>query len=287
MPRFTLAFPLLALLSLTAGAQEAITIKIAAPRPGDRSKVTLEDKTVTKTVFTVGGNEQSKDEVKTRSLVYVDEIIENPMNTKRPTKLKRTFEKAVIAKDGQKLNLPVEGKSVLIDKKGEKYSFTVDGKGVTGDTLRILEDEFNRSGRGEVRDIMFPKKPVKPGESWQVDGKELAKTMGEQGPTFAEGAIRAQGTLVKAYKKGGKQFGVIEFDFAAPLTGLGPKSPVTVKEGKMTMKLSGDGCIDGTVAAGKSTSKMSLDLTGSTMGVELRVGVENTEDRTVEELPKK
>ena len=55
----------------------------------------------------------------------------------------------------------------------------------------------------------------------------------------------------------------------------------------MTMKLSGDGCIDGTVATGKSTIKMSLDLTGSTMGVDLKVGVENTENRTVEALPQK
>ena len=287
MPRFTLAFPLFALLTLTAGAQEAITIKIAAPKPGDRSKVTLEDKTITKTAFKVGGKIETKDEVKTRSLVYVDEVIENPMNSKRPTKLNRTFEKALVAKDGQKLNLPVEGKTVLIEKKGEKYSFTLNGKAVTGDTLRILEDEFNRSGRGEVRDVMFPKKPVHPGEEWKVDGKELAKTLGEQGPTFAEGGIRASGRLTKAYKKDGKQFGVIEFDFAAPVTSLGPKSPVTVKDGKMTMKLSGDGCLDGSVATGKSTINMSLDLTGETMGIELKVGVENTENRTVEALPKK
>ena len=80
---------------------------------------------------------------------------------------------------------------------------------------------------------------------------------------------------------------MIEFHFAAPLTSLGAKNPVTVKDGKMTMKLLGDGCIDGTVAAGKSTIKMSLELTGSTMGVELKVGVENTENRTVEALPKK
>jgi hypothetical protein len=286
MPRCTLAFSLLALLTLTAGAQEAITIKIAAPKPGDRSKVTIEDKTVTRTAFKVGEKVETKDEVKTKSLVYIDDIIENPMSAKRATKLKRTFEKAVVAKDGKKLNLPVEAKTVLIEKKGDKYFFSIDGKAVTGDALRILEDEFNRAGTGEVRDIMFPKKPVQPGEPWKVDAKELVKALGEQGPTFAEGGISADGRLVKAYKKGGKQFGVIEFNFAAPLTSLGPKNPVTVKDGKMTMKLSGEGCIDGTVATGKSNSRLSLELTGSTMGIDLKVGVENTENRTVEALPK-
>jgi hypothetical protein len=287
MPRFVLSASLFAILSLTAGAQEAVTIKIASPQPGQRAKVTVESKTVSKTAFKVGGNVRTKDEVKTQSLIYVDEIIENPMNTKRPTKLNRTFEKAVIAKDGQKQNLPLEGKTVLIEKKGETYSFTVNGKGVTGDALRLLDEEFNRPGRGEVRDIMFPKKAVNPGEEWRVDGKELAKALGEQGPTFAEGGISASGRLTKAYKKDGKQFGVIEFNFAAPLTGLGPKNPVTVKDGKMTMKLTGDGCIDGTAATGKSNIRMALELTGSTMGVDLKVAVENTEDRTVEALPKK
>jgi hypothetical protein len=287
MHRLALALSLFALLALTAGAQDAITIKIATPKPGDRSKITVEEKTTTKTAFKVGGNEQSKDEVKTRSLVYVDEAIENPTNSRRPTKLKRTYQKALVTKDGQKLNLPVEGKTVLIEKRGAKYAFTVNGKGVAGDTLRILEDEFNRPGQTEVRDIMFPKTPVKPGEAWKVDAKELARALGEQGPTFAEGGIRAEGRLVKAYQKNGKQFGVIEFDFAAPLTGLGPKAPVDVKEGKMVMKLSGDGCLDGTLATGKSTIKMSLDLTGSTMGVDIKVEVENSEVRTVEALPRK
>lgn len=55
----------------------------------------------------------------------------------------------------------------------------------------------------------------------------------------------------------------------------------------MTMKLSGDGCIDGSVAAGKSTTKMILSMEGSAQGVDLKVVVENTENRTVEALPKK
>ena len=150
--------------------------------------MTLEDKTITKTAFKVGGKVEMKDEVKSRSLVYVDEIIENPMNSRLPTKLNRTFEKAVVAKDGQRLNLPVEGKTVLIEKKGEKYSFTQNGKAVTGDTLRILEDEFNRSGRGEVRDIMFPKKPVKPGDR----GRSMARNWRRRSASKAPPSPRAE-----------------------------------------------------------------------------------------------
>jgi hypothetical protein len=287
MRRHLLAIPLVALLAITVAAQDAITITIAPPRPGERAKVTIEEKTTTKSVFTVGGMTQGKDEVKTKSLIYIDETLENPKNTRRPTKLKRTFEKAILVVDGQKLNLPVEGKTVLIEKKGDKYSFTVDGRRVTGDSLKMLDEEYNQPGQGEVRDLMFPKKPVRPGESWKIDPAELAKTIGEKGPTFAVDKLTATGTLVKAYKKDGRQYGEVEFSFDAPLINLGPNNPVAVKEGKMTMKLTGDGCLDGTVATGKSTTKMSLGLTGSTMGIDLKVAVENTENRTVEALPKK
>ena len=288
MPRFVLAFPLFALLALTAARRKRSPSRSPTPSPVQRSKVTSRTRPPPRPPSQSAGRSRPRTRSRSKSLVYIDEIIENPKNAKRPTKLKRTFEKAVVAQGrDSKLNLPVEGKTVLIEKKGEKYSFTVDGKGVTGDALRILDDEFNRPGRGDVRDIMFPKKPVKPGESWKIDPEELIKAIGEQGPTFDKDKVTATGTLVKAYKKDGQQFGVIEFSFEAPLTGLGAKNPVTVKEGKMIMKLSGDGCIDGTVATGKSTTKMSLDLTGSTMGVDLKVAVENTEDRTVEALPKK
>jgi hypothetical protein len=281
------AISLLALLALSASAQEAVSIKIASPKPGSRARVTIEDKSTTKSVFTVGGMEQSKDEIKIKSLVYVDEVLENPDNAKRATKLTRTFEKAVLTTDGNPKKLSVEGKTVLIEKKGEKYSFTVDGKPVADDARRLLADEFDRPEGKNIRDIMFPKTAIKPGESWKIDGEELAKAINDQGPTFATDKAAATGKLTKAYKKDGKQFGVIEFAFEAPLTSLGPKNPFTVKEGKMTMKMSGDGCIDGSETTGKSTTKMTLGLSGSTQGIDLKVLVEGNESRTVEALPRK
>jgi hypothetical protein len=287
MRRIVLAFPLLALLALTAAAQDAVTITIAYPKPGQRSRVIIEDKTTSKTIFTLGGKDQTKDEVKMKSLVYIDEIIENPKNAKRATKLTRTYDKAVQTIDGNAKKLSVEGKTVLIEKKGEKYTFTVDGKPVADDARRLLSDEFDRPEGKDVRDIMFPKMAVKPGESWKIDGDEMAKAIGDKGPTFARDKVSATGSLVKTYKQDGKQFGVIEFVFDAPITSLGPKNPVTIKDGTMSMKLTGDGCIDGTASTGKSSTKMSLTMSGSTQGIDLKVAVENTENRTVEPLPKK
>jgi hypothetical protein len=287
MRPFAFALSALGILALAAAAQEAVTIKVAYPKPGEKSRVTVDDKMTTKTTFTVQGQTQSKDDANVKSFVYVDEILENPKNAKRATKLKRTYEKATLTTGGNAVKLPVEGKTVLIEKTGEKYSYTVDGQEVAGDALRILRDEFDRPDGKDMRDVVFPKTPVKPGESWKIDAAVLAKAIADTGPVFDTAKSTAAGKLVKAYQKDGRQFGVIEFVFEGPITGFGGKQALTVSEGKMTVKLSGDGCIDGTAATGKSTMKMSLQVNGSTQGIDLKIAVDGTENRTVEALPRK
>jgi hypothetical protein len=287
MRRFAFCFPLLALFAAAAAAEDPVAIKVAYPQAGQRAKVTVEGKTVTKSVFTVQGNAQTKEDVKTKSLVYTDEVIENPKNEKRATKLKRTYEKAAVGKGGDAKTLPVEGKTVLIEKKGDKYAFTVDGEALTGESLKLLEDEFGKKDGPEPRELMLPKTPVKPGDTWKVDPGEIAKAFGPTGPMLAKDEVKAGGTLVKAYKKDGRQFGVIELVFEAPVTGLGEKSPLAVKDGKMTLKITGDGCIDGTAPTGTSTGKLVFAVTGTAMGIDLKMLVEETESRTTELLPAK
>lgn len=279
---FTLFFA-----SALAQDKDAVTIKIASPQAGQRVKVTIDEKTNTKTVFTVAGKEQAKDEVKTKSLIYIDDVIENPKNERKANKLKRTFEKALLSKDGTEKTLPVEGKTVLIEKNDGKYSFKLDGPELDGESLKLLEDEFNKPDQKDSRDVMFPKKAVKPGETWKIDSDEILKAIGTGGPTFDKNKVAASGTLVKTYKKDGRQYGVIDFVFEAPITGFGENSPLTVKEGKMIMKLSGDGCTDGSTPTGTSTQKLTLDAVVNTQGIDLKVHVDGTESRTTQELPKK
>lgn len=188
MRQLIYSLPIFAFLTSTAAAEEAVAIKIAYPKEGQRAKVTVEDKTTTKSAFTIKGNLQSKEDVKTKSLVYIDVVIENAKNAKRTTKLKRTYEKAVIGTDGKLKSIPIEGKTVLIEKKGDKYSFTVDGKAVEGDALKLLEDEFNKPDQ-DVRDAMLPKKPIKPGETWKIDPEELVRALGKEGATFAKDKV--------------------------------------------------------------------------------------------------
>ncbi len=287
MRLFGMAAALAALLGASAAGQDAVEIKIAYPKTGDRVKVTVEEKGETKIVATVMGMEQVKNEVKTKSLVYTDEVIENPANAKRPTKVKRSYEKAVTGGDGKAASLPLEGKTVLIEKKGEKYTFTADGKAVEGDSLKLLDGEFNKPDKSDSRELMFPGKPVKAGDTWKIDPTKLAKELADKDFTLDAAKLAAEGKLVKAYKQDGKQFGVIELKVEAPITSLGAKSPLKLKDGKLSVAINGDGVIDGSSSQGKMQSIMKFAVSGSGDGFEMKVDATVTENRTVEPLPKK
>src|SRR5689334_7951316 len=110
------------LLVASAAGQDAIELKRALPKVGERVKVTVEEKNETKTTVNIKGMEQAKNEVKTKSLVYVDEVLEVADGAKKPSKLKRTYEKAVTGSDGTNTTLSLEGKTVVVEKKGDKYA---------------------------------------------------------------------------------------------------------------------------------------------------------------------
>lgn len=287
MCRFKSPLLLLALLTAPAAAQDAVDIKISFPKPGERARITVEEKTVSKMTINAAGMEQKKDEVKSKSLVYIDDVIENPKNTRRATKLRRTYDKAVIGNGGNLTRLPIEGKTVLIEKKGDAYSFTVDGKELTGDSLKLLADEFKKSDEQDSRRAILPQGPVKPGGKWKPDTKEIIKAFGADGPTFDKDRITASGTLIRTYKKDGKQFGVMDIVVEGPLANLGESNPIKLSEGKLVLSFQGEGCIDGTSATGRSSAKMLLEIAGSVNNVDIKATVNTTEQRTTEVLPKK
>ncbi|MBY0461191.1 MAG: hypothetical protein K2V38_28035, partial [Gemmataceae bacterium] len=115
---FTALTALAALTGAPARAQDAVEIKPAAPKAGDRVKVTIDEKAQTKTLITIKGMEQKKDEMRVKSIVYVEEVLEVKAGDRRPSKAKRTYEKAAAGPDGQAQALALEGKTVTIEKKG-------------------------------------------------------------------------------------------------------------------------------------------------------------------------
>ncbi len=284
---FSIAGVIAALLAASAAGQDAVEIKIGYPKAGDRAKVTIEEKNETKLSLKIQGKEQGKDEVKTKSLVYVDEVIENPAGGKQPTKVKRSYEKAVTGNAGVDTTLGIEGKTVLIEKKGEKFAFSVDGKAVDAESRKLLDAEFNKADKDDSREMMFPKKAVKPGDTWTIDAEKLSKSLNDKDFKVDAAKLVANGKLVKAYTKDGNQFGVIEVNVTVPITDLGPKSPIKLKEGKLTVAISGDAVIDGTSPQGKSVSVMTFAVAGSGERLEMKMEAKVTETRTLVPLQRK
>ncbi|HEX4613141.1 MAG TPA: hypothetical protein VH092_33440, partial [Urbifossiella sp.] len=119
------AAAVLAGLAAGATAQEAVTYKHYAYRAGDTTRVVKTEETTTVTTLGVMGFDQKKDETKKKTVVYTAEVLEVGPDATKPAKVRRTYEKAVEAKDGTESPLPLAGKTVVIEKTGEKYAFAL------------------------------------------------------------------------------------------------------------------------------------------------------------------
>jgi hypothetical protein len=264
-----------------------ITIKNKKPAPGD---VTKESKTVTETTkasFTVMGMDQNQEQQAVSKFVYTEEVLEKPAGAKRPTKLKRVYETAVINKKDEKEDLGLAGKTVLIEKSGDTYKITVDGKELTGTAAVVLGKEFRKEK--EVTDEHFlPKTPVKVGDTWKIDMAPLARDAAGELDMDADKSS-GKGKLIKVYDKGGHKFGTIEvtLDLAVNKLGGGGGQEVELKAGsKLTATAVMDVCIDGTTTGGTAKMTVKGDFTGSTMGIDIKFDITSVTEGTAEEVKK-
>lgn len=264
-----------------------VTIKIKHPGPGDRVKETKTETTTNKVSFTVMGMDMSKDEQTASNMVYVEEVVTRPVGAKRATKLKRTYETATLTKDGEKIDLGLVGKTVVIEKKDAGYDITVDGKAIDGPAADVLKKEFKKEKQVNDED-MLPKNPVKVGGTWKIDMAPLAKdAAGELDIDVAKS--KGTGKLIKVYDKGGHKYGVVEITLELVLTKIGGEAQtIELKDGsKMTVTAVLDSCIDGSKS--DATGKMTLKgaFTGTTMGIDLKFDLTSVKEGRGEELEKK
>jgi len=264
-----------------------ITLKLKRPGPGD---VTKDTKTVTedtKLSFTVMGMDQNQEQQAVSKFVYTEEVLEKPAGARRPTKLKRIYETAEINKKGEKEDLGLVGKTVLVEKDKDTYKITVDGKEPTGTALIVLAKEFRKEK--EVTDEHFlPKTPVKVGDTWKIDMAPLARDASGELDMDADKSS-GTGKLTKVYDKGGKKFGTIEvkLDLAVSKLGGGGGQEVELKAGtKLTATAVMDMCIDGSAAGGSAKMTVKGDFTGTTMGIEIKFDLNSVTDGSAEEVKK-
>lgn len=272
-------------------AQEKYTIKLKHAGAGDVALHTREQ-TKTEAVTIVGPDGNVAQEKKQTTIVvdkYKEEIVEKPAG-KRATKVNRTYSEATKKVDDQSDKRAYDGKTVAIELKGGKYEYTVDGKELTAEDAGDLTEAFNakKPADDDVDKILLPGKPVAVGDSWEIDGKKFAKVFGEEEKITKMldlDHVKSTGKLVKAYKKDGRQFGILEYRFEIPVKALEGEHPC--REGAMMeMSMNVDGCIDGTADADSGVFTMKISGTadhvenGQKSGIVIKFDVTQTEKGT-------
>jgi hypothetical protein len=257
-------------------ADETYTIKFKTDAKGAQ---TLQESRETeqshlKVLDANGKAVEDKEEEKITVLKYRQSVLELPDAKKRPTRLRRQYDKAQLTTDGNAQTLAYEGKTVLIEKKDGKYRFQIEGGDeLTGKDAEVLDEEFNKAkdDRSELEQalFLFPKKAVRVNETWKIDPEGLKALSKREGAEMPLDLDKAGGTgrLVRAYRKDGRQFGVLEFRIEMPLKGTIGKEKLEVATGtKMTVQIKLDACIDGQVGDGTADRVAKMDLTGTVKG---------------------
>jgi hypothetical protein len=288
---------------LTAGhglAQEKYTIKLKELGKGDSSQV--ERKEVMSSKASVRAEKElvpkSFEFSFTKLFSYTDTILEQPEGSPLPTKVKRVYEKVVV--DSQMAGLPtggkadaahpLSGKTLLIEKKGPLYEYRIEGGEVldkkgTGD----LNDEFIKQEQDKQTKAFLPPGPVAVNETWKFDAKDF---LGDDGKGLFPD-LKPEGTakLVKVYKKDGRLYGVIDvvLDLQSKPGKKDAKAPLAMQmDMKGSIKMTLDGCIDGTFAERSLTAKMEMNGTMDIpQGGPVYSSTTASQDFTLKELPRK
>ena len=289
MRRFVavLAVGLLSLSGLRAD-DGPVTLKLKKPGPGDVTRETKTETNASKVAISFMGMTQNQEENTVTKTVFTEEVLEKPAGGKRPTKVKRVYETGERTKNGEKEDLGLAGKTVLVEKAGDGYKITVDGQEPTGTAAAILRKEFRKEK--QVSDEHFlPARPVKVGDTWKIDVGPLAKDAAGELDVDAD---KSSGTakLVKVYDKGGHKYGVIEvtLDLAVNKLGGGGGQEIELKAGsKMTATATMDIAIDGSAVSGSAKMTVKGDFAGTTMGADLKFDITSVTEGTHEPVTKK
>ncbi|MEO2088195.1 MAG: hypothetical protein ABGY75_01685 [Gemmataceae bacterium] len=265
--------------SSAPAADEAVTIKVRRLATGDVVKQEKSDEATETTIVTAGLQETKQEQKSGNKAVFVDEILEADGKAIKPAKLKRTYETAEVSQGGKKVDVGLAGKTVLIEKGKDKYTYTIDGKPVNRAAAAMLEREFDRPGMAGFEEVMIPKKPVKVGDTWSADPKEMVKLLEGQMGVDPDNT-KVTGKLLKVYDQSGAKFGVLEFALNIAVTTL--KTPMGVLNATagstLTFTITMDGCIDGSQYGGTSKGTVKGDLGIKMPNTEVKITLDGTMD---------
>jgi hypothetical protein len=211
--------------ALVRAGSETVTIKVKDyPAQGKALEVTEKQRQVTKVKITDpdGRPIPRPDEVKGKEVTYTQKILE--VADQRPTKTQRKFTRARVTLGDQTRTAAYEGRTVVFHYEKGKVKATPEGGPALEQAVAAELAEDALKDFEPTKQRLLPKKPVKVGESWPIDGKVIAAMF--RLPAAAGEHIKARGKLAKVYKKGGRQWGTLEFRFDIPVPGKGKGKPI-------------------------------------------------------------
>jgi hypothetical protein len=240
--RSWLAVVVVPLVALAANAQ-SYTIQIKAhPAEGKTFTATETSLMNVKLSLAQDGNvliDEKKVESEERE--YIEKVL--LAGDKQPKKFTRTYAKAAKGAEGLLDKLSYAGKTITFERKGDAYEVT--GDGVDAKDLDDMAAKVNKDNGH----LMFPKKAVKVGDTWPIPKEAFGALLAGLKDGADTDKLKAQGKLVKAYKKDGQQWGTIALDVTVPVRKLGPltlEKPVA-----FDLKLTLEAAIDGSTTASK------------------------------------
>lgn len=254
------------LLATAASADDAFTLKLYQSKKGDtfaHEKTTTDKMTI---LIEAGGQKKEQKVSGGSKDVYTEEVLEKKDGARKATKLTRAYTTAEKTEKGETKERVYAGKTVLIEKKGEKYELSIDGKALTEDEAPDLFKKFNRKKDDEPTDQdLLPTDPIKVGGTWKLDADKSEKYFKalDIGMKADAKKSKIEGKLLKAYKKDGAQYGVLEVTITIIVTEieLQGQGVATAPDSKMVAKVTVDTCIDGTVDFADAKTEMSADIT--------------------------
>ena len=292
--------PLLLMLAITplavtaAPAPDTYDIRLGGDStPGQSYVVKDTDKVTSTTTVThpqLGVSLDPEKKTSEEELVYTETVLEKPAKKGDSIpKFKRAYSRARQTTDGKSSSLPYEGRTVVFQLKDGKYQATAEGEPALD--AKVLDELAQKEGTPApqgAEKLFLPRRPVKVGEKWTFDGKAVAKVLPED-DTFVLDPERSggEGTLVKAYQKGGQQYGVIELrlNLAIKKTGNLTFEKPAALDTKVTM----DVVIDGSATAGTTSQTTTLRGRGfvTEEGQKITIEVSTEQSGRREQSPEK
>jgi hypothetical protein len=280
--RWTAAFILLTVPTL-ATAQETYTLKLPSQAKGDIRRVgfDMQQSIGVLRLDTFGSELGNRTSQSSSKLAYVDEI-RDALNG-QVTHYRRRFETATqTVNDANPAFLAIHGKSVVVDRRQGTPQLTwEDGKpasdGITGpmeDALKEGKDNLGAMSSFEP----LPSRPVKVGESWNVDITAIVKDCEAKHGCKLTGATGV-GTLKEVYKGANGSCAKVEVHIRVPLRTInnGDHSMDLAEGSGTALDAAYDFGLDGKDSYYASAMQMKFLATGSNPegdGTQSRVRIE-------------